>query len=150
MSKKAGTSKGESKTVEETKDKVIAFFKESPEKALALFEKFLNIARGKVDIKHRLRLLLEPDNILTTTRLTRSQIEYVSLSHFVAEEFAEEGFEPLKREANIFCHANISFDGLGREEAIRYEGAIGESRLVKGLNIFGTQETKGKKAGEKT
>lgn len=153
MSGKAEASKEEEakkKLLEESKEKVIAFFRKSPDKALSLFEKFLNIARGKVDIKHRLRLLLQPDNILTTTRLTRSQVDYMSLSFFVAREFPEEGFEPLERLATLFGHSAISYDGLGRTEAIQYEGAISESKLLKGLNIFGTQEAKGKKAGEKT
>lgn len=135
---------------ESIRARLLKLFRDNPEKALELFEKFLNIARGKVDIKYRLRLLLEPDNIRTTTRLTHSQVDFMSLCFFVSDKFKDEGFGGLEDYAREFAQANISLHGLGREEAIQYESAIGESKLLSKLNIFGSQESKGKSAGGKS
>lgn len=115
---------------------------ENIERDLSYFERFLNIVRGKVDAKYRLRLLLEPDNVRTTTRLTRGERDFVTLSDFVADKFPEEGFGGLKDFATILCYTNISLEGLGRAEAIQYEGAISESKLLSKLNIFKTEEAK--------
>jgi len=112
--------------------------------SLAKFERFLNIARGKVDIKYRLRLLLDPDNIKTTTRLSRSQVDFAFLCDFTAAKFEEEGFGGLSEFATEFRLSNISLEGKGRTEAIQYEGAIGESKLLQKLNIFGTQQAREK------
>lgn len=114
------------------------------EDPLTKFERFLNIARGKVDIKYRLRLLLEPDNIKTTTRLNRGQVDFCFLCDFSGANFPEAGFGGLPDFATEFRLSNISFEGKGRTEAIQYEGAIGESRLLQRLNIFKTEETRGK------
>ena len=123
--------------------KVIAKAKETIQdfqENLKRFEDFLNIVRGKVDVKSRLMLLLNPDNIKTSTRLSRSEVDFVALSYFVAEEFPE--FEGLKSFAEQFCECAISKDGLGREEAIRFTSAISESKLLKSLGIFKSEETK--------
>lgn len=136
-------------TQEKRREKLLRLFRANPEKALKIFETFLNIARGKVDIKYRLRLLLEPDNIKTTTRLTHSQVDFVSLCFFMADKFKDEGFGGLADFATEFCLTNISLHGLGREEAIAYEGAIGEGKLLSRLNIFGSAESKPGKPGGK-
>lgn len=113
---------------------------EDVEKDLSFFERFLNIVRGKVDAKYRLRLLLEPDNILTTTRLTRGERDFVVICNFASKNFKESGFGGLADFSKELCMANISLDGLGRREAIEYEGAISEAKLLKGLNLFKTEE----------
>jgi len=67
-------------------------------------------------------------------------VDFVFLSHFSADKFPEAGFGGLSSFANEFCLSNISLEGKGRMEAIQYEGAIGESKLLSKLNIFGTQQ----------
>jgi len=108
-------------------------------KGLEEFEKFLNIARGKVDVKNRLMLLLNPDNIKTSTRLTKAEMDFVALCYFMDKEFPI--FEPLKEYAEEFMTVAISFNGLGREEAIRFTSAVSESKLLEKLNIFKTSES---------
>lgn len=124
-----------SKVIAKAKEKIQEF-----QENLKRFEDFLNVVRGKVDVKSRLMLLLNPDNIKTSTRLSRSEIDFVALSYFVAEEFPE--FEGLKSFAKQFCECAISKEGLGREEAIRFTSAISESKLLKSLGIFKSEETK--------
>lgn len=122
-----------SETVQKVKQKV----KEKAEDFIAnlkLFELFLNVVRGKVDIKNRLMLLLNPENIKTSTRLTRTEIDFVSLSHFVADEFPE--FEGLRKFANLFCECSISREGWGVDSSIRLNSAISESKLMQKLAIF--------------
>jgi len=108
-------------------------------KPLSEFERFLNIVRGKVDVKSRLMLLLNPDNLKTSTRLTRSEADFIALSFFVADEFPE--FKPLASYASEFMAAAISIGGLGREEAIRFTSAISESKLFKSVILGKTEET---------
>jgi len=120
--------------------KVVVKAKEKFQENLKRFEDFLNVVRGKVDVKSRLMLLLNPDNIKTSTRLSRTEVDFVALSYFVAEEFPE--FEGLKSFATQFCECAISKEGLGREEAIRFTSAISESKLLKSLGIFKSDETK--------
>lgn len=120
--------------------KVVEQTKEGFQENLKRFEDFLNVVRGKVDVKSRLMLLLNPDNIKTSTRLSRTEVDFVALSHFVAQEFPE--FEGLREFANQFCECAISKEGLGREEAIRFTSAISESKLLKSLGIFKSDETK--------
>lgn len=110
------------------------------QQSLSRFEQFLNIIRGKADVKSRLMLLLNPDKVETSTRLSRSEVDFVSLSLFVAREFPE--FEPLKDFAMDFCLANISLQGLGREEAIRFTSALSESKILERMGFFRTEETK--------
>lgn len=133
------------KKILDLEEKLGELSEENLEKDLSYFEKFLNIVRGKVSAKHRLRLLLEPDNLRTTTRLTRGERDFVAVSDFVAKKFPEEGFKGLKDFATNICEDNISLNGLGRTEAIQYEGAISESKLLSKLNIFKTEEAKASK-----
>lgn len=127
-----------SKTVAKARKKVKQTFQEN----LKRFEDFLNVVRGKIDIKSRLKLLQDPDNIRTSTRLTAGQIDAASTSFFVAKHFSQ--FTPLKEFFEEFCHFAISKNGLGREESIRYMSALSESKLLKSLGIFKTEQAKEK------
>jgi len=105
---------------------------------LGWFEKFLNIVRGKVDVKNRLSLLLNPDNPITSTQLSRSEVDFVSTSFFVADEFPV--FQPLANFAKQFCLTSISREGWGVDQSIRLNAAISESKLAKALGILKTEE----------
>lgn len=132
------------KLAQKAKQAVKEFSEQEFNKFLSYFEKFLNIVRGKVDVKYRLRLLLDPDNIKTSTRLTKGQIDFCSISSFIADYYPE--FEPLKEYAkDHFALWVISQEGLGREEAIKYESAISESKLLQKMSLFGTQEATAKR-----
>ena len=108
--------------------------KERFEKVTNRIEKILAIARGRVDMKSRLMLLLDPDKVETSTRLTRSQVQFVALSYSAAEQW--DFFEPLANFATHLCLTNISLEGLGIESAIRFAGALAESKLLQKMGLI--------------
>lgn len=97
-------------------------------------EKIIAIARGRVDMKSRLMLLLDPDKVETSTRLTRSQVQFVALSYSAVEQW--EFFKPLADYATHLCLTNISLEGKGREESIRFAGALAESKLLQKMGLI--------------
>ena len=97
-------------------------------------EKVIAIARGRVDMKSRLMLLLDPDKVETSTRLTRSQVQFVSMAYSAAEQWPF--FEPLADYATHLCLTNISLEGKGREESIRFAGALAESKLLQKMGLI--------------
>jgi len=111
---------------------------------LSAYEQFLNISRGKVDVKNRLMLLLNPDIPKTSTKLTQGQVQFIALSHFVAKSFPEDGFEALEDFATELELASISHEGWGVDSSIRLSSAISESKLMQRLAIFKSEETKAK------
>lgn len=111
--------------------KVLEKVKGFSSEELSGFEQFLNVVRGKADIKSRIRVILDPDNLKTTTQLTGSQVDFVALSHFVADEFPE--FEPVRTFAELFCECNVSRGGWGVDSSIKLNAAISESKLMQGL-----------------
>ena len=96
-------------------------------------DKFIGMVRGKVDIKSRLMLLANPENIKTSTILTPGQVQFVAIAHYDAKEFSI--FEPLKDFAVEFAETNISKQGIGREQQIRFVGALQESKMLQKLGI---------------
>ena len=108
--------------------------KEEYDKFTERMEKLIAIARGRVDMKSRLMLLLDPDKIQTSTRLSRSQVQFVALSYSAAEQWPF--FEPLKDFAEHLCLTNISLEGKGREESIRFAGALAESKLLQKMGLI--------------
>jgi len=111
--------------------KVVEALKLSWDEKLERFKKFLDILRGKVEIRSRLAPLLEPSKIQTSTRLSANEVEFVTDSYFFAKCWPE--FQPLKDFANEFCYTKISHEGLGRLEAIQFVGAVEQTKLFKAL-----------------
>lgn len=110
-------------------------------KILKLIEKVFSTVRGKVDVKSRLMLLSNPDNILTSTILTPQQVDFVAISNFVGEKF--EMFEPLKSYATeSFAPTNISKGGIGREQSISLVSAMQESKLLSRMGLI-AEKSKG-------
>lgn len=107
------------------------------EEPLNKFERFLNIIRGKSDVKSRIRLLLDPDKVETSTYLTKAEVDFVSTALFVAEEFPM--FEPLGDYAIQYSLVKISEQGHGVESVIRFTSAINESKLLSKFNLGVTQ-----------
>jgi hypothetical protein len=100
---------------------------------LNIVRKLLDIFRGKVEIGNRLRPLLNPENLQTTTRLSDSEVDFVSDAHWLANQWKV--FEPLRDLAQEICETNISEAGKGRQEAINFIGALTEGKLLKGLTL---------------
>jgi len=108
--------------------------KDEFEKFTERFEKMYAILRGRVDMKSRLMLLLDPDKVETSTRLSRSQVQFVSLAYSAYEQW--DFLKPLADYANHLCLANISLEGKGREESIRFAGALAESKLLQKMGLI--------------
>ena len=91
------------------------------EENLAKFKEFLNVIRGKVDIREKFSFLFQPSNIKTASRLSVSQAEFVADSYFVTEYFPE--FKPLLKLANEVGETAVSIKGQRVEEAIKFQQA---------------------------
>jgi hypothetical protein len=100
---------------------------------LNLFRQIWDMYKGKVEIGNRLRPLLNPENLQTMTRLTDSEVDFVSDAHWLANQWKV--FEPLRDLAHEICETNISEAGKGRQEAINFIGALTEGKLLKGLTL---------------
>jgi len=85
-------------------------------------------------MKSRLMLLLDPDKVETSTRLSRSQVQFVALSYSASEQWPF--FQPLADFAEHLCLTNISLEGKGREESIRFAGALAESKLLQKMGLI--------------
>lgn len=91
------------------------------EENLNKFKQFLDIIRGKVDIREKFSFLFQPSNIKTASRLTVSQAEFVADSYFVSKHFPE--FNPLLDLANEVAETAVSIKGQRIEEAIKFQQA---------------------------
>ena len=91
------------------------------EENLAKFREFLNVIRGREDIREKFSFLFQPSNIKTASRLSISQAEFVADSFFVKKHFPE--FEPLLDLAMEVAETSVSIKGLRVEEAIKFQQA---------------------------
>jgi hypothetical protein len=106
---------------------------EKKDDEMGKFERFLNIIRGKSDVKSRIRLLLDPDKVETSTYLTKAEVDFVSTAMFVSDQFPM--FEPLEEYAMGYCLTKISEQGHGVESVIRFTSAINESKLLSKFSL---------------
>jgi len=110
------------------------------EDSLERFKQFLNIVKGRKDVKSRVQVLANPENLKTMSILTRSQAEFVAISHW-ASSVPEWGgmFKGLEDYSNLLMETSISVGGEGREQSIRFMGALSESKVLSklGVNIAG-------------
>ena len=91
------------------------------EENLAKFREFLNVIRGKEDIREKFSFLFQPSNIKTASRLSISQAEFVADSYFVTKHFSE--FDPLLDLAKEVAETSVSIKGQRVEEAIKFQQA---------------------------
>lgn len=106
---------------------------EISEEDLNLIRKLLDVFRGKTEIGNRLKPLLNPENLQTTSRLSEVEVDFVTDCHWLASQWKV--FEPLKQLADEFCETVISEGGKGRQEAISFIGALTEGKLLKSLMV---------------
>lgn len=85
-------------------------------------------------------MLLDPDNILTSSILTPSQVRFVSKSVWLADQFPL--FDPLADYAFTFALTRISQGGTGQENAIRFVSALQESKLLRNMQVLAKQGEK--------
>ena len=114
-------------------------FRESLQK----FKEFLDVVRGKEDPKSRVKLMLDPDKIQTSTRLSGSEIDMVTDAYWAWKQWPK-AFQPLKDFVDEYCLTKISEGGKGREEAISIVAALEQSKLFKQIVGGGGVEAKPK------
>ncbi len=100
------------------------------------FKGFLDVVKGKVDIRSRLDAILNPDNPQTSSRLSESEIDFVMDAYWLAKTFPV--FKPLKDLADELLLTKISQQGLGRQEAIQFMSAMETSKMIE--TILGVPE----------
>lgn len=124
-----------------------------------IFKEWLESLTGKKDIKSKVDVLASPDNLKSMSVLTDHSYRFVVIANYVGgvEEWGEKDelgkfrgmFDGLKDYATEIMGASPSKAGLGREQVIRFMGAVEESKLVKGLNLsLGGKNEEGETAKE--
>jgi hypothetical protein len=103
-------------SLQEIKDKIMQF------------KEFVDVVRPREDPKIRPNLILNPENPLTTSNLSELEIEFITDSYFIAEQFPE--FQPLKDYATLYLRACASKNGWAVDKVIEFEQAIGEKRMI--------------------
>ncbi len=112
---------------------------------ISKFKQFLDVVRGKIDVRSRLDAILNPTRMETSSRLSEDQVDFVSTAKWFSKTWPEL-YKPLEDFADELMPATISIKGLGREEAIKFVGAIEQSSLYKAmLGSVGDGEGKPKK-----
>jgi len=101
------------------------------------WEWFINVARGRRDIKSRVAVLANPENWKSMSNLTPSQAEFVQDAFWLHK--TDSVYEPLKNYAEEMMQVSPSKGGLGREQTIRLMGALSESKFLSklGINVKG-------------
>jgi len=108
-------------------------------KRLQVLKQVIDVFEGREKISSRLKPILDPENLQTSSRLSGSQVSFVIDSFWLANLWSE--FKPLKNYAEEVCRTVISKEGEGRKEAIGFVGAIESSKLFEKL-VFQTEVPK--------
>lgn len=110
------------------RDRLFKDTKEKFSETLDRIEKVLQVARGRVDIKSRLNLLLDPDKPQTSTYLTRGQVQFVTTAHFTGKAF--DIFKPLMEYAKELELSLISFEGRGVDSSVKLVSALEAMKVL--------------------
>ena len=67
-----------------------------------------------------------------------SQVIHLAGKNYIADAIAGEfeEFKPLSKIAHLFAETNISKHGTGREQQIRFVGALQESKMLSKLGLI--------------
>jgi hypothetical protein len=96
--------------------------------ALKTFGEFLHLVRGNQDTVERARVVLDPKTPLTSSYLSANQVDFMTVSRILGENFKE--MKVLQAFSEDVLLASMSKDGWGVEKMIQHEQAIGERRLM--------------------
>jgi len=107
----------------------------------------LQALRGKKPLRSKVAILAKPDDPQSMSVLTRGEARFVSMAYY-ANSVNEWGgiFQGLQDRADAIMHVSPSITGLGREQVIRFVGALTESKLFQKLGIT-PQKQEGNKGG---
>jgi len=118
-----------------------------PSKNESKFEWFLNLLKGRKDVKTRVAVLANPDNPKSMSVLTHGQAEFVADAYFLSgvDEWGEI-FKGLETLADEIMKVSPSIGGVGREQTIRFMGALSETKLLSKLGVtLSGEQREGKK-----
>jgi hypothetical protein len=106
-----------------------------------IFKTWIEAFTGKKDIKSKVDVLASPDNKKSMSVLTRQQTNFVSLSYFLVTPTEWGGlFDGMKILSDEMMEVSPSVQGVGREQVIRFVGAISESKMLKSLGLTVSKE----------
>jgi len=97
------------------------------------FKWIVDLAKGRKDIKSRVAVLANPDNLKTMSILKRNEADFVVDAFWLAKTWGF--FDPMRDYAKEKLEVNISIEGQGREQAIRFVGALSETKLLQKLGV---------------
>lgn len=92
---------------------------------LEQFKELLDIVKGRKDIKSKLTVLTDPDNLDTMSILSKGEAHLLSVSNFLAAS-PSFGlmFQPMQRYAQSNREPNVSIKGVGRDQVIKFVQAV--------------------------
>lgn len=99
-------------------------------------KELVDTVKGHKDVKTRVDVLADPENLDTMSRLTKAQAHFLGVSNWISDrEHWGIMFKGLQEYAQSCRAPSISINGGGREDTIRFMGAISESKFLSKLGI---------------
>ncbi len=100
------------------------------------FRQFIEAITGKKDIKSKIDVLANPENLKSMSILSAGQARFISATCYLTS-IPEWGgiFDGLKYYGEEIMKVSPSLMGIGREQVIRFVGALTESKLAQSLRI---------------
>lgn len=118
---------------------------EDIKKKIELLGDLIRELKGQKDVKARIDVLANPENLDTMSVLTKAQTQLVATGNFlVTRPRWGRIFQGLADYAHSIEAPSISVNGRGREDAIRFMASINEAKLLNklGINIKGEPKEK--------
>lgn len=105
--------------------------KEKKKDGLEKLKELIDIVKGRKDIKHRLQVLTNPQNLDTMTILTKEEAHFLGVTNWLVKR-PKWGlmFTGLNELAQAFREPNISISGGGRKDAIEFVRALNEAKIL--------------------
>lgn len=97
---------------------------------LEKLKQLMDIAKGKKDIKSRLSVLTNPDNLDTMSVLSKAQAHFLGETNWLVKQSWGKVFTPLNELAQSWREPNISISGQGRKDSIEFVRAINEAKAL--------------------
>jgi hypothetical protein len=93
----------------------------------------LDTLRGKKDVKTRLAVLTNPENLDTMSVLSKEQAHFLGETNWLVNQSWGKMFMPMNELAQSWREPNISINGRGREDSIEFMRAINEAKVLSKL-----------------
>lgn len=98
---------------------------------------------GKKPLRSKVAILANPDDPQSMSILTKGEARFVAMAYY-ANGVEDWGgiFQGLQDRADAIMRVSPSISGEGREQVIRFVGALTESKLFKELAITAQKQEK--------